>query len=124
MDPKNNSTPNEPSEISTMTHEEGELQYEISKLRYQVQQILILQREIEDDIEGLKLEMEAMLDGLKDQIIANMDDKLVEYHIEHQQYVFQLSKDNLTLVQNLMKQQEDQHHIERSSEAVIETINQ
>ena len=64
--------------------------------------------------------MEANLNGLKDQIIANMDDKLVEDHIEHQQ-VLQLSKDNLTLVQNLMKQQEDQHHIERISEAVTET---
>ena len=61
------------------------------------------------------------MDGLKDQIIANMDDKLVEDHIEHQQQVLQLSKDKLTLVQNLMKQQEDQHHIKRSSEAVIET---
>ena len=49
-----------------------------------------------------------------------MDDKLVEYHIERQQQVLQLSKDNLTLVQNRMKQQEDQHHNERSSEAVTE----
>ena len=47
----------------------------------------------------------------------------VEDHIEHQQQVLQLSKDNPTLVQNLMKQQEDQHHIERSYEAVIETRN-
>ena len=45
----------------------------------------------------------------------------MEDHIEHQQQVLQLSKDNPTLVQNLMKQQEDQHHIERSYEAVIET---
>ena len=67
--------------------------------------------------------MKAKLDGLKDQIITNMDDKLVEDPIEHQQQVLQLSKDNLTLVQNLMKQQEDQHHIERSSEEVIETRN-
>ena len=67
--------------------------------------------------------MEAKLDGLKDQIIANMDDKLLEDHIEHQQQVLQLSKDNPTLVQNLMKQQEDQHRIERSYEAVIETRN-
>ena len=42
--------------------------------------------------------MEVKLDGLKDQIISNMDDKLVEDHIEHQQQVLQLSKDNLTLV--------------------------
>ena len=36
-----------------------------------------------------------------------MDDKVVEDHIEHQQQVLRLSKDNLTLVQNQMKQQED-----------------
>ena len=35
-------------------HEEEELQDEISKLRYQVQQILILRRAIEDEIDGLK----------------------------------------------------------------------
>ena len=104
-----------------MTHEEEELQYEISKLWYQAQQVSILRRAIEDEIDGLKVEMEAKLDGFKDQIIANMNDKLVEDHIEHQQQVLQLSKDNLTLAQNLMKKQEDQHHIERSYEAVIET---
>ena len=54
MAPKKNSTPNKPSEGSTMTHEEEELQYEISKLQYQVQQISILRRETEDDIDGLK----------------------------------------------------------------------
>ena len=40
--------------------------------------------------------MEAKLDGLKDQMKANMHDKVVEDHIEHQQQVLQLSKDNLT----------------------------
>ena len=84
---------------------------------------MILQRVTEDDIDGLKVEMEANLDGLKDKIIANMDDKLVEDHIEHQQEVLQFSKDNPTLVQNQMKQPEDQHDIERSYEAVIETRN-
>ena len=121
MPPKKNSTPIMPSEIYTMTQEEEELQYEISKLRYQVQQVSILRRAIEDEIDGLKAEMEANLDCLKDKIISNMNDKLVEDDIEHQQQVLQLSKDNLTLVQNLMKQQEYQHHIERSSEAVTET---
>ena len=67
--------------------------------------------------------MEANLYGFKDQMKYNMDNKVVEDHIEHQQQVLQLSKDNLTLVQNIMKQQEDQHHIERISEAVIETRN-
>ena len=70
-----------------MMHEVEELQYEISKLRYQVQQISIFRRATEDDIDGLKEEMEAKLDGLKDQLIANMDDKFVEDHIEHQQQV-------------------------------------
>ena len=63
------------------------MQYEISKLLYQVQQISILQREIKDDIDGLKAKMEAKLDGLKDQMKANMDDKIVEDDIEHQQEV-------------------------------------
>ena len=48
----------------------------------------------------------------------------MEDHIEHQQQFIQLSKDNLTLVQNLTKQQEDQHHIERIYEAVTETRTQ
>ena len=47
--------PIKPSEISTMTHEKEELQYDISKLRYQVQQILILQRAVKDDIGGFKV---------------------------------------------------------------------
>jgi len=38
----------------------------------------------------------------------------VEDDIEDQQKVLQLLKDNLTLVQNRMKQQEDQHRSERS----------
>ena len=86
-----------------------------------MQQLSILRRASEDDIDDLKEKMEANLDGLKDQIKSIMDDKVVEYHNEHQQQVLQLSKDNLTLVQNKMKQPEDQYHIERSSEAVTET---
>ena len=37
----------------------------------------------------------------------------VEDHIEHQQEVLQLLKDNLMLAQNRMKQQVDQHRSER-----------
>ena len=33
----------------------------------------------------------------------------VEDHMEHQQQILQLLKDNLNLAQNWMKQQEDQH---------------
>jgi hypothetical protein len=40
----------------------------------------------------------------------------VEDHIEHQQQVLQLLKDNLTMAQNRMKQQVDQHHNEQSFE--------
>ena len=94
MPPKNNSIPIKTLESYTMMHEEEELQYEISKLRYQVQKVSILRRAIEDEIDGLKVEMEAKLDCLKDQIKSIMDDKVVEYHIEHQQQVLQLSKDN------------------------------
>ena len=38
----------------------------------------------------------------------------VEDHIEHQQEFLQLLKDNLSLAQNRMKQQADQHRSERS----------
>jgi hypothetical protein len=37
----------------------------------------------------------------------------VEYHIENQQEVLQILKDNLTMAQNHMKQQADQHCGER-----------
>ena len=40
----------------------------------------------------------------------------VEEQIENQQQDLQLLKDNLTLAHNQMKQQEDQHHSERSFE--------
>jgi hypothetical protein len=40
----------------------------------------------------------------------------VEDHIEHEQQVLQLLKDNLNMAHNRMKQQTDQHHSERSFE--------
>jgi hypothetical protein len=40
----------------------------------------------------------------------------VEDHIENQQQVRQILKDNLTMAQNHMKQQADQHCSERSFE--------
>jgi hypothetical protein len=40
----------------------------------------------------------------------------VEDHIDHQQQVLQLLKDNLTMAHNCMKQQAYQHHSERSFE--------
>ena len=44
MAPKNNSTPINPLEGSTMTHEDKEWQHDISKLQEQVQQISLSQR--------------------------------------------------------------------------------
>ena len=38
----------------------------------------------------------------------------MEDHIEHQQELLQLLKDNLNLAQNRMKQQANQHRSERS----------
>jgi len=40
--------------------------------------------------------------------------QVVEYHIDHQQQVLQLLKDNLTLALNIMKQHADQHCSEKS----------
>jgi hypothetical protein len=40
----------------------------------------------------------------------------VEDHIENQQQVLQILKDNLTMAHNRMKQQADRHHSERSFE--------
>jgi hypothetical protein len=42
----------------------------------------------------------------------------VEDHIKNQQQVLQVLKENLTIGQNRMKQQEDQHRSERSFELV------
>jgi hypothetical protein len=42
--------------------------------------------------------------------------QVVEDHIENQQQVLQILKDNLTMAQNRMKQQADQHRSERSFE--------
>jgi hypothetical protein len=40
--------------------------------------------------------------------------QVVEDHIENQQEVLQLLKDNLAITQNMMKQQAYQHHSERN----------
>ena len=54
MPPKQKySTPIKPSKISTMTHEEEELQHDISKLQDQVQQISLSQRVAKDDCNTL-----------------------------------------------------------------------
>ena len=52
MAPKKNSTPIEPLEISTMTHEDEEWQHDISKLQEKVQQISLSQRATKNDMES------------------------------------------------------------------------
>ena len=53
-------------------------------------------------------------------IISSLKEKskvqAVEDHIEHQQQVLQILKDNLTMAHNCMKQQAYQHHSERRFE--------
>ena len=65
MPRKNNSTPVKPSEGSTMTHEDEELQHDLSKLQEQVQQISLSQRATKNDMEVLKKGVETKMDGLK-----------------------------------------------------------
>ena len=73
MATKNNSTPINPLEGSTMTHEDEEWQHDISKLQEQVQQISLLQRATKNEMEVLKKGMEANMDGLKNGMEAKMD---------------------------------------------------
>ena len=70
MSPKKNSTPIEPSQYSTMTHEEEEVQHDISKLQEKVHQISLLQRATKNEMDGLKKAVEAKMNGLE----AKMDD--------------------------------------------------
>jgi hypothetical protein len=42
--------------------------------------------------------------------------QVVEDHIENQQQVIQILNENMTMEENRMKQQVDQHHSERSFE--------
>ena len=66
---KNNSTPIKPSEGSTMTHEDEELQHDLSKLQEQVHQMSLSQRETKNEMDVLKKGVEENMDGLKN----NMD---------------------------------------------------
>ena len=73
MPHKNNSTPIKPSEGSTMTHEDEELQHDLSKLQEQVQQISLSQRATKNDMEVLKKDVESKMDGLKNGMEAKID---------------------------------------------------
>ena len=52
-----------------MTHEDEELQHDLSKLQEQVHQILLSQRATKNEMEVLKKGVEAKMDGVKN----NMD---------------------------------------------------
>ena len=69
MPHKNNSTPIKPSEGSTMTHEDEELQDDLSKVQEKVHQISLSQRATKNQMEFLKKGVEAKMDGLNN----NMD---------------------------------------------------
>ena len=58
-----------PLEGSTMTHEDEELQHDLSKLQEKVHQISLSQRATKNEMEVWKKGMEAKMDGLKN----NMD---------------------------------------------------
>ena len=71
--PKKNSTPIKPSEYSTMTHEDEEVQHDISKLQEKLHQIYLSQRATKNEIEVFKKGVEAKMDGLKKGMEANMN---------------------------------------------------
>ena len=72
MPRKNKSTPIKPSEGSTMTHEDEELQHDLSKLQEEVQQISLSQRATKNEMEVLKKGVEAKMDSME----ANMESKM------------------------------------------------
>ena len=71
--PKKNLTLIKLSEYSTMTHEEEEVQHDISKLQEQVHQISLSQRAIKNETEVLKKGVEGKMDGLKKGMDAKMN---------------------------------------------------
>ena len=56
-----------------MTHEDEELQHDLSKLQEKVHQILLSRRETKNEMEVLKKGVEAKMDGLKKGVEDNMD---------------------------------------------------
>ena len=70
---KNNSTPIKPSKGFTMTHEDEELQHDLSKLQEQVHQISLSQRATKNEMEVLKKGMEAKMENIKNDLKADME---------------------------------------------------
>ena len=62
-----------------MTHEDEELQHDLSKLREQVHQILLSQRETKNEMDVLRKGMEYKIDGMEskmDNMEAKIDEKM------------------------------------------------
>ena len=57
-----------------MTHEDEDLQHDLSKLQEQVHQISLSQRATKNEVEVLKKGMEAKMDGMEVGMEAKMDD--------------------------------------------------
>ena len=57
-----------------MTHEDEELQHDLSKLKEQVHQNSLSQRATKNEMEVLNKGMEVNMDGLKKGVEAKMDD--------------------------------------------------
>jgi len=67
------STPIKALEGSNMTHEDGELQHDMSKLQEKVHQISLSQRSAKNEMDVLKKGVEAKMAGLKKGMEAKMD---------------------------------------------------
>ena len=63
-----------------MTHEEQEVQHDISKLQQHVQQLSLLQKETKNEMDVLKKSVEAKMDGLKNGM-EHMEEKMI-YNME------------------------------------------
>ena len=102
MPPKNNLAPINPSEYSTMTHEDEEVQHDISKIQEQVHQISLSQRATKNGMDILKKGVESKMDGLKKGMEANMDGlkKGMEANIDN---IEENMKDNMEDMKNDLK---------------------
>ena len=89
-----------------MTHEDEELQHDISKLEEQVHQILFSQRAKKNEMEVLKKGVEAKMDGFKKDVEANMDD--MKYNMENMKNDLNAHMEGLTkLIQEMFPNAEN-----------------
>ena len=82
-----------------MTHEEEEVQHDISKLQEKVHQILLSQRASKNEMEVLKKGVEAKMDGLKKGVMDGLNNGMeyMEAKIEEKM------KDNMENMKNDLK---------------------